>query len=71
MKIEICYNYPYALEAIDMTFQHLNRPSGNIQEGKIYCSGKNKLYGFETEIAVEANGLTTAFSKHYPGSVST
>lgn len=39
-------NFPDALEAIDVTFQHSNRPSGNLQEGKFYFSGKHHLSMF-------------------------
>lgn len=28
-------HHPYALEALDVTFQQANRPGGNMQEGKI------------------------------------
>ena len=38
-------NFPFCLEAVDVTFQQANRPSGNMQEGKLYFSGKHKLYG--------------------------
>eukprot|EP00171_Calliarthron_tuberculosum_P021722 IDg21722t1 len=63
-------NFLYALEAVDVTFQQANRPCGNMQEGKVYFSGKHKLYGFKVEVAVRPNGLATAFSNHYPGSIS-
>ncbi len=33
-KGQLFKNHPYALEAIDVTFQQSNRPSGNMQEGK-------------------------------------
>ena len=62
--------FPYALEAIDVTFQEANRPSGNMQEGKKYFSGKHKLYGFKTEVTVRPNGIAVACSQHFPGSVS-
>lgn len=42
----------FSVEAIDVTFQQANRPSGNMQEGKLYFSGKHKLYGFKVEVAV-------------------
>lgn len=61
-------NFPYAVEAIDVTFQQANRPSGNVQEGKVYYSGKHSLYGFKVDMCVRANGLCSDFSKHYPGS---
>lgn len=63
-------NFPCAIEAIDVTFQQSNRPSGNMQEGKRYFSGKHKLYGYKMEVCVRPNGLASAFSQHYPGSVS-
>lgn len=62
--------FPTAIEAIDVTFQQANRPSGNMQEGKKYFSGKHKLYGYKVEVAVRPNGFAAAFSPHYPGSVS-
>ena len=67
---EMFQNIPFCLKAIDVTFQQANRPSGNMQEGKTYFSGKRKLYGFKFEVAVRANGISCAFSKHFPGSVS-
>ena len=63
-------HFPFCLEAIDVTVQQSNRPSGNMQEGKVYFSGKHKLYGFKVEVAVRPNGFASAFSKHYPGSTS-
>lgn len=63
-------HFPFAAEAIDVTFQQANRPSGNMQEGKKYFSGKHKLYGYKVEVAVRPNGLASAFSAHYAGSVS-
>ncbi len=63
-------SFPFALKAIDVTFQEANRPSGNMQEGKVYFSGKHKLYGFKVEFAVRPNCLASAFSRHYLGSVS-
>ena len=63
-------NFPFCLEAVDVTFQEVNRPSGNMQEGKVYFSGKHKLYGYKVEVAVRPNGTASGFSKHYPGSFS-
>ncbi len=63
-------NFPYALEAVDVTFQQANRPSGKMQEGKRYSSGKHKLYGFKVEVSARPNGIASSFSSHYPGSVS-
>ena len=63
-------DFSFAIEAIDVAFQQSNRPSGNMQEGKVYFSGKHKLYGYKMEVAVRPNGLASWCSKHYPGSVS-
>ena len=62
--------FPEALYAVDVTFQHSFRPSGSMQEGKIYYSGKDKLYGIKVEMSVMPNGLAIGCSDHYPGSVS-
>ncbi len=69
-KGQLFINHPYALEAIDVTFQQSNRPSGNMQEGKNFFSGKHKLYGYKVEVAVRPNGFATAFSAHFLGSTS-
>ena len=67
---DACFkNHPYPLEAVDVTFQQTNRPSGNMQEGKIYFSGKHKLYGYTVEVCVLPTGIATAFRKHCPGSI--
>ena len=67
---DACFkNHPYALEAVDVTFQQTNRPSGNMQEGKICFSRKHKLNGYKVEVCVLPTGIATAFSKHYPGSI--
>eukprot|EP00171_Calliarthron_tuberculosum_P023745 IDg23745t1 len=50
-------NHVYALEVVDVKFQQANRPSGNMQEGKVYFSGKHKLYGFKVEVSERPNGL--------------
>lgn len=64
-------NFTCACYATEMFFQQCNRPSGNMQEGKFYFSGKHKLYGFKTEVSVLPNGLKIVFfSDHYPGSKS-
>lgn len=63
-------HFKCARYATDVTFQMAFRPSGNIQEGKKYYSGKHKLYGYKVEVSVLPNGLALCCSKHYPGSVS-
>eukprot|EP00171_Calliarthron_tuberculosum_P002383 IDg2383t1 len=50
--------------------QQASRPYGNMQESKVYISGKHKLYGFKVELSVRPNGLAVDFSTHCPGSVS-
>lgn len=63
-------NFPYARYATDVTFQQCFRPSGSMQEGKVFFSGKHKLYGLKVEVSVLPNGLATFCSSHYPGSKS-
>ena len=63
-------NFPYALEAVDVTFQQANRPPGNMEEVKSYFSGNHKLHGYKAEVTVRPNGIAVAFRKHYPGSQS-
>ena len=61
---------PCAKYATDVIFQQANRPSGTMQEGKKYFSGKHKLYGYKTEVCVLPNGLAAAATFHYPGSTA-
>ena len=62
--------FPEALYAVDVTFQQSFRPSGSINEGKIFFSGKHKLYGLKVEVSVLPNGLAMSCSDHFPGSIS-
>ena len=62
--------YPMALYATDVTFQPSFRPSGSMEEGKKYFSGKHKQYGYKVEVSVLPNGLALCCSEHEPGSVS-
>ena len=39
------------------------------KKGKLF-SGKHKLYGYKFDVAVRPNGMASAFSKHFAGSVS-
>ena len=55
-------NFPFCLEAIDVTFQQANRSSGSMQVGKVYFSGEHKFYGFKFEVAVRLSGFALAFS---------
>lgn len=63
-------NFQYALEIIGVTFQQSNRTSRNIKKGKPYYSDRHNLYGCKVEVWVRPNGISSAFSKNYPGSVS-
>ena len=63
-------NFEYARYAVDVTFQHSNRPNGTISEGMRYFSGKHKLYGPKVEVSVLPIGLAIGCTEHYPGSVS-
>lgn len=49
-------NFPSALYATDVTFQHANRPSGNTAQGKVYYSGKHHLYGLKVKVSVLPDG---------------
>ena len=62
--------YPCARYAVDVTFQQYNRPSGSLQEGKKYFSGKHKLYGYKMEVSVLPIGIAVHCNSHYPGSVA-
>jgi len=60
--------HPYALYATVVTFQQTNRPSGNLQEAKVFYSGKHKLYGYKVEVSVLPIGIAISCTSHYPGS---
>lgn len=63
-------NFKFARYTTDVTFQQSNRPSGNMEEGKLYFGGKLKLYGFKTEVSVLPKGIAIGCKAHYPGPVS-
>lgn len=50
-------NHPEVLYATDVTFQQVKRPSGNITEGKLYFTGKYKIYGYKVEVSVYPNDM--------------
>ena len=62
--------YKMCLYACCVTFQESYRPGGSLEESKRYFSGKHKLYGYKTEVAVLPNGLAIHCSAHEPGSVA-
>lgn len=53
-----------------MTFKQAFRPSGIIEEGNRYYSGKNKLYLYKLEDSVFTNGLDIGACDDYLRSVS-
>jgi len=55
-------HFRFARCAIDVTFQQAYRPNGSMQEGKVYFSGKHKLYGFQMEASVLPNSGPKLFS---------
>ena len=63
-------NHPCARYATDVTFQQANRPSGSLEEGKKYYSGKHKLYGYKVEVSVLPIGIAVHCTDHYPGSIA-
>lgn len=62
--------YPYDRYTTDVTFQQCNRPNGNLQVGKKYYSGKDKLYGYKVEGSVLPNGLAIVCTSQIPGNIS-
>ena len=63
-------HFTRARYATDVTFQQSFQPSGSVQEGKRYFSGKHKLNGFKVEMCVLPPGIAIDCTGHYPGSVS-
>ena len=62
--------YKMCLYALDVTCQQSYRPGGSLEESKRYFSGKQKLYGYKTEVAVLPNGIAIHCPAHEPGSVA-
>lgn len=62
--------FPYAIEALDVTFQSSFVPKESFEARKPYFSKKHGAYGYKTEIAVRPSGFASVCSHHYPGSVS-
>lgn len=50
-------NYPYAKYATDVIFQQRNHPSGSLQNGKLFYSGKHRLYRWKSEVTVLLNAI--------------
>ena len=64
------HNFPAARYATDVTLQQSFRPSGSLQEGRLFFSGKHKLYGVKVEASVLPNGQCIDVSNYHRGSVS-
>ncbi|KAE8875937.1 hypothetical protein PF003_g39914 [Phytophthora fragariae] len=60
-------NFPCALYATDVTFQHSNRPAGSMAEVMPFYSGKHKLYGLKVEVSVNPRGVAINCSDHARG----
>ncbi|KUF99909.1 hypothetical protein AM587_10001449 [Phytophthora nicotianae] len=60
--------FPYARYATDVTFQHANKPSGNMSEILRCYSGKHHLYGYKVEVSVLPNGVAINCTEHTGGS---
>ena len=63
-------NYPCDRYATDVTFQQAYRPSGAMEEGKKFYSGKHKIYGYKVEVSVLPIGIAVDGTDHYPGSIA-
>lgn len=60
-----CFYFPYANYVTDVTFQNLNRHSGNIDKANVYYSGKHLFYGesdlfFRLSIVLELQSIALA-----------
>ena len=62
--------YLMARYATDVTFHPSSRPSGSLEEGKKYFSGKHKLCGYKVEVSITLNGFAICSNLHEPGLVS-
>lgn len=62
-------NIPQACYATDSILKSALSPVGSIEEDKQYYSGKNHMYGYESEISVLVNGLALGCSNLHAGSV--
>lgn len=59
--------FSFAQYATDVTFQQCVRPAGVAQEGKLYSSRKQKLYGLKVEVSVISNDITAFCTKLFLG----
>lgn len=56
---------------MDVTFPQFFRPSGGLEEGKRFYSGKDKLYGFKVEVSIIQNGLAIWATHYFPAQIRT
>ncbi|KAG3205995.1 hypothetical protein PC128_g1016 [Phytophthora cactorum] len=63
-------NFPSARYATNVTFQHADRPSGNINEVKKYFSGKHNFHGHKVEVSVLPTGAAVNCTDFEPPSVA-
>ena len=61
-------NFPNCIEAVDVCFQPIQRPSGSFTTKKVYFSGKHFAYGVKVECSHAPDGRLMRFTTHYPGS---
>lgn len=54
----------------DVTFEQSFRPSGSIEGGRWFFSGKHKLHGYKVEVLLLPNGLAIGTSEHFSELVS-
>ncbi|KAF0706443.1 hypothetical protein AaE_014105 [Aphanomyces astaci] len=70
-KAGLCFkNYPWALYAVDVTFQQANAPAGSFVEKKRFFSKKHGLYGMKVEASVLPNGYAINVTNAVPGSLA-
>ena len=62
-------NFPGAIKAINVTFQHSYACGADYGTKQIQFSGKHKAYGFKTKVAVGPDGQAHYVSIPYPGLV--
>lgn len=53
--------------ASDITLDQCNQPSGSMEEGKKYLSGKNCFYGYKVEVYISKTGQAMNCTRHEPG----
>ena len=62
--------FKFCRYATDVTFYQGYWPSGTMEEGEKYFSGKHKIYGYKVEVSVLLKGLAIGCSNRCQGSVT-